>query len=980
MKANWISCLLGLCTAASAVANSTTAEWPEVKTEAKPGTRWWWLGSAVDKANLTYTLETYAKAGIGAVEITPIYGVKGNEKNDIDFLSDRWMEMLRHTQTEGRRLGIEIDMNTGTGWPFGGPEVSIEEAATRAIFNSWSYTCQSGGQEKGKKPAPYVSDIQPTDAKALKGLKTATFSGIWMYDEEDNVHDVTSYVTEGRTLVLEIQKTSKYKNRQTEKPLSEIGITLEEGKAYRFVALWNGKTLQAVKRAAPGGEGYVMDHFAPTAVNNYFGKFEKAFKRTGTSFPHTFFNDSYEVYGADWTPALLQEFEARRGYRLQDHFPAFLDGNAADHKRLICDYRETLSDLLLEVFTHTWGRWAHEHGAIIRNQAHGSPANLLDVYAAVDIPEIEGFGLSDFNIAGLRKDSLTKKNDSDLSMLKYAASAAHVTNKPYTSSETFTWLTEHFRTSLSQCKPDMDLMFVSGVNHCYFHGTTYSPKEASWPGYLFYAAMEMSPNNTIWTDAPAFFQYITRCQSFLQWGRPDNDFLVYLPVYDIWNDYPGRLLQFDIHSMAKKAPKFIEAVTDIYRAGYDMDYISDRMIEKTSCRDGNLITEGSTSYKALILPAARFMQPKTLEHIVKLAENGATIIFVGTYPTDVPGLSDLASRSAELQKIVKTLPTGDFSSYQVADVGRGRIVTAKDYATAMRLSHTALNFQPETMKSEAGLSSIRRSNPTGHHYFISSLQNKGVDGWVKLAVKAEAAVIFDPMTGDKGTAQVRNHNGTTEVRLQLASGESCILQTYSQKTPDIQDGTGAALTAWPYHKPAEGLEAITLDKGWSISFPATQPVMEGSHKLKTLKPWTELDIPNARTSKGTARYSIDIKLSKKQLSAKNADEWILDLGDVRESAHVYVNGKDAGIAFAVPYRIKVGHLLKPGKNRIEIDVTGLAANYLAEMDRNGIVWRKFKNANIANLKGGSVSYYGNWDVMPCGLNSEVKLVPLILAD
>lgn len=85
----------------------------------------------------------------------------------------------------------------------------------------------------------------------------------------------------------------------------------------------------------------------------------------------------------------------------------------------------------------------------------------------MDIPECEGFGLSDFGIRGLRKDSLTRPNDSDLSMLKYASSGAHIAGKPYTSSETFTWLTEHFRTSLSQCKPDIDLMFVSGVNHTF---------------------------------------------------------------------------------------------------------------------------------------------------------------------------------------------------------------------------------------------------------------------------------------------------------------------------------------------------------------------------------------------------------------------------------------------------------------------------------------------------------------------------------
>ena len=234
-----------------------------------------------------------------------------------------------------------------------------------------------------------------------------------------------------------------------------------------------------MKRAAPGGEGYVMNHLDKGAVKRYFANFDKAFKENKTNFPHTFFNDSYEVYGADWTPDFLEQFARRRGYKLEEHFPEFIaqDRNETT-ARIVSDYRETISDLLIENFSTQWTNWAHGHGSITRNQAHGSPANLIDTYASVDIPECEGFGLSQFHIKGLRQDSLTRKNDSDLSMLKYASSAAHIAGKPYTSSETFTWLTEHFRTSLSQCKPDMDLMFVSGVNHMFFHGTPYSPKEA----------------------------------------------------------------------------------------------------------------------------------------------------------------------------------------------------------------------------------------------------------------------------------------------------------------------------------------------------------------------------------------------------------------------------------------------------------------------------------------------------------------------
>lgn len=163
-----------------------------------------------------------------------------------------------------------------------------------------------------------------------------------------------------------------------------------------------------------------------------------------------------------------------------------------------------------------------------------------------------------------------------------------------------------------------------------FHGTPYSPKEAKWPGWKFYASIDMSPTNNIWQDAPAFFEYITRCQSFLQMGKPDNDFLVYLPVYDMWQEQPGRLLLFSIHDMAKRAPKFIETVHTISNCGYDMDYISDNFVKSTRCVNGKLLTKGGTSYKAIIIPAVKLMPSEVLDHLLKLAQAGATIIFTET--------------------------------------------------------------------------------------------------------------------------------------------------------------------------------------------------------------------------------------------------------------------------------------------------------------------------------------------------------------
>lgn len=919
MKKNDILALLLLLGSAAQAQN-----WPEIKPEARPGSRWWWMGSAVDKQNLSYNLRLYGTAGIESLEITPIYGVKGNEQREIPFLSPRWMEMLEYTQDEAKKNGIGIDMNTGTGWPFGGPDITLEHAATRAIFEQYSIT---GGKD-------IVQDISISNPKEKKQREIATLNRLMAYS------------TDGICLNL----TAKVKN-------GKLKWSAPKGE-WKLIALFIGKTFQKVKRAAPGGEGYVMDHMNPEAVKGYFTKFDHAFQQNKVTYPRTFFNDSYEVYKADWTPHLLEEFERRRGYKLEEHFPEFLDTTRTEAtRRIVSDYRETVSEMLIDNFTTQWTKWAHKHGSTTRNQAHGSPANLIDTYASVDIPECEGFGLTDFHIKGLRKDSLTRPNFSDISMLKYASSAAHIAGKPYTSSETFTWLTEHFRTSLSQCKPDMDLMFVSGVNHMFFHGTPYSPQEAAWPGWLFYASINMSPTNSIWRDAPAFFEYITRCQSFLQMGQPDNDFLVYLPIYDLWDEIAGRLVSFDIHKMDRYAPKFIKTIQTIIAGGYDVDYISDAFIKTTRCTGDQLVTSGGTRYKALIVPAARLMPAATLRKLVELARQGATVIFVEQYPEDVPGYHELDKNRKTFQHIIRQLPATDsFKQTQQFAFGKGQIIVGSDYQQA--LAQTGI--PAEELKTRYGLQFIRRSNPEGHHYFVSCLQDKDTDGWVTLNVPETTAMFFNPMNGKRGRAQSRTSNGKLEVRLQLKSGESLIIQTLN-KPLDKEP-------AWNY--PEEQAYSLSLDHGWKLNFVESTPSITGRFDIDSPLPWTKLEQPEAKINMGTGCYSLEI-----DLPALEADDWILDLGDVRESARVRINGHDAGTAWAAPFRLKVGKWLKTGKNLIEVEVTNLPANRIADMDRKNIEWRIFKDINMAKLnyvKGD----YKNWSTMPSGLNGNVRLIPV----
>ena len=895
--------------------------WPPITKESKPWTRWWWMGNDVDSVNLKYNLETLANAGIGGVEITPIYGVKGRENRYINYLSPQWMRMLAFTKSEATRLSIGLDLNTGTGWPFGGPDVTIEDAATKAIFQIYNLK----GGERLKEPV-LVKDAKQKDvAKLVK---------VMAYSSDGKTTDITNKISSEGKLNW---KTSK-------------------GSDYKLIALFAGKTFQMVKRAAPGGEGFVLNHYDKDAVMRYLSKYDKAFAQNNTPFPEHFFNDSYEVNGADWTTDLLEQFEKRKAYKLQNYFPELLaDGATETSNRVISDYRETLGDLLKENFTQTWTEWAHSHNAKTRNQAHGSPANLFDLYAAVDVPECESFGITDFDIPFLRKDSIRIKNDGDPTVLKYASSAAHITGKKYVSSETFTWLTEHFRTSLSQCKPEIDQMFASGVNRVYFHGTTYSPQDAVWPGWKFYASVDMSLTNPFWKDAPVFFEYISRVQSFLQKGKPDNDFLLYLPIYDIWDEQRGSYYTaFSIHGLRNRLPKFCEAVEKITGFGYGLDYISDYYLKNTTVENGQLKTIGGVYYKALILPAVRLIPLETMGKIKKLSELGATIIFFDNYPSDVPGLFKLKERRKKFDNLMKQFPKIDsFNKVFSWKSGKGTIITGNDYREMLAISGVV----EEQFVSELKGQLIRRSDETGYCYFFTMLANNPVDEWVNLSVNAKSALFFDPMTGKTGNATLREHKGKTQVYMQLRPGESIILKTFTELIIESQP--------WIYYQPAG--KFIELKNGWALDFIDSDPVIKDTFKLDSLCSWTELNNEDLKINRGAGRYKITFNFKKEK-----GNEYRLCLGDVRESARIKVNENNARTLVAVPFETNIGEFLYDGENTIEIEVTNLPANRIADYDRQGVEWRIFKEINFVSITYKDTRFDG-WEIVPSGLLGPVVI-------
>ena len=128
-------------------------------------------------------------------------------------------------------------------------------------------------------------------------------------------------------------------------------------------------------------------------------------------------------------------------------------------------------------------------------------------------------------------------------------------------------------------------------------------------------------------------KYLERVQAFLSAGKPDNDFLLYFPIEDVWYSQTGNpYLMFDIHKMDLSMPDVKRAVNEILAAGYDCDYISDRFVESLAVEpDGRLRSEGGTLYRGLVVPNVKLMQPAIVDRLAELAGQGANIIFVGGF-------------------------------------------------------------------------------------------------------------------------------------------------------------------------------------------------------------------------------------------------------------------------------------------------------------------------------------------------------------
>ncbi len=243
--------------------------------------RWWWFGPQVTDEELGRELQAMKDAGIGGVEVQPVYPVAlddaANGLKTEPFLSDAFLAHLKFAADRAAALGLRFDLTLGSGWPYGGPTVSIDHAAGRLRIERVPIPPQAS-----RVALPHVGAGESFIAGEIVA------PGAWTRLDPSGA------------------------------PLALTGPSLDVAADMRpreLVVFISSRTGQMVKRAAVGAEGFVLDHYDAAATSSYLSSIgERLWSAFGRTKPFAIFCDSLEVYDSDWTPNFPAEFERRRGY------------------------------------------------------------------------------------------------------------------------------------------------------------------------------------------------------------------------------------------------------------------------------------------------------------------------------------------------------------------------------------------------------------------------------------------------------------------------------------------------------------------------------------------------------------------------------------------------------------------------------------------------------------------------------------------
>ena len=876
--------------------------------------RWWWFGPTVTKAGLEREMRLMKEGGIGGFEIQPVYPVvlddaaAGFETHP--FLSDAFLDHVRFTAAKARELGLRADLTIGSGWPFGGPQIGISQAAGKLRIE--------------RVPVPPGSERVPVpDIRAGEALMAAFLAPSAPATTTKDLREVSG-VSDG-----------------------VIRLPDRAPQAREVLFFISSRTGMMVKRPAVGAEGFVLNHYDRAAVDHYLAAVgDRLLSAFDAAPPYAVFCDSLEVYESDWTADFLDAFKARRGYDLRPLLPALVLDAGPATAAIRRDWGRTLTDLVDERFLAPMQEWAARRGTRFRIQGYGIPPATISSNAGVDLPEGEGAQWKTLRAS------------------RWAASIGHLYDRPVISSETWTWLNSPvFMASPLDVKAEADLHFLQGINQLIGHGWPYTADGVAYPGWRFYAAGVFNEKNPWWIVMPDVARYLQRVSFLLRQGRPSNDIAFYLPNDDAWARFvPGKVGSFIEGMNQRLGPDVLPAILD---AGFNLDFIDDTVLaERSRIEDGRLAI-GQNRYRALILPDVERMPAATLRALEALAKQGVQVFATRRTPALAPGYLATPADHADVVAAADRLFRGPAPS--------GVFVARDDGLAAALTSRLTPDVAVSAGSADIGFVHRRTNEADIYFVANTSNMPLTVDATFRVAASAARQLNpLDGSAASVAVRRNPGATGAT-VALDLAPYGSTVIvfpagpaagarppaaPGAAVAPPPLDISAGWRVTFGPSGTPAEWgtLRSWTDDE-------ATRHFSGVAVYEKTV------DVPAAMVGRGLG-VTLDLGSPKPIETGgpeARARAWVD--APVRDAAIVYVNGRRAGSAWCPPYRVDVTPALRPGPNLVRIEVANLAINHMA-----GRALPDYKLLNLRYGTRFEPQDMGKVKPVPAGLFGPIRLV------
>ena len=663
------------------------------------------------------------------------------------------------------------------------------------------------------------------------------------------------------------------------------------GGTYRILRI--GHTSTGHTNATAGGaKGLECDKFSRETVEKqvdaWFGQFMKRPHHNVIKYLHV---DSWECGSQNWSKNFAQEFQRRRGYDIMLVLPVMAGVAVVNGDIILRDVRLTINELLQENFFGTLARKAEEYKVKLSAESV-APTMMSDGmghYRYADAP------MGEFWLNSPTHDKPTDMLD--------AISAAHVYGKRIVQAEGFTEVRGVWDETPAMLKPLLDRNFALGMNQLFFHVNTHNPWLDKKPGMtLDGIGLFFQRDQTWYAEARGFVDYITRCQTLLQLGKPVVDIAVYTG-----GNLPSRAFTPD--RLVKMLPGLFGAkrVTAEY----------ERMQNK-----GVPMTES----------------PAGVRHAANILDMKDWINPLNGYQYDSMNEDALFSQSFNYKALV--VPEGIMTS-QTARLKINNLRNLGVQVIEHPYEQTTLNDVAPDVTLPEGIAYTHRQDTNLDIYFLSNQTAEEKTLSPVFRNKQSAAVVYDP---------VGNTAAPFEGTLKLQPYESAFV-LFGQM-PSL---AGVNLQYTPTKLTNYGVNDLG-ELSWDIEF------KESGVKLSNQKlfDWSQHQDQRVKYFSGHARYTTTANLKP------GKERTWLALPEVKDVAHVWVNGKDCGYAWTAPYQVEITKAVKKGKNKITIEVVNTWHNALRGADAgkapyNGI-WTNAKYRTAGDA------------LLPAGLLKDPKLV------